>query len=101
MDSRIIGKYVRATLWGKSASGITEIWVITGSGDVVLGHVKWYAPWRMYCFLPERGYDTVFSPDCLDSISTFARDLTKAHVFKRIGALTRVDIAKRKRKKRR
>ena len=40
-----------------------------------LGLVKWYAPWRQYCFFPEN--DTIFNPTCMETIIQFVKDLMK------------------------
>ena len=37
-------------------------------GDI-LGHVKWYAPWRKYCFYVDS--DLVFDAGCLADIQDF------------------------------
>ena len=34
--------------------------------DNYLGEIKWYAPWRKYCFYP--GDSTVFDSKCLQDI---------------------------------
>lgn len=34
-----------------------------------LGLVKWYAPWRQYCFFPCKG--TVWSKGCMQEITFF------------------------------
>ena len=34
-----------------------------------LGIVKWYGPWRQYCFFPSA--ETVFNKNCLDDIILF------------------------------
>lgn len=38
-------------------------------GDDDLGIVKWYPPWRRYCFFPES--DTLFDENCLREIHAF------------------------------
>ena len=38
-----------------------------------LGLVKWYAPWRQYCFFPEN--ETIFNPTCMEQIIQFIKDL--------------------------
>ena len=35
----------------------------SNSDDFLLGWIRWYAPWRRWCFLPCEG--TVWSNDCL------------------------------------
>ena len=42
-----------------------------------LGLVKWYAPWRQYCFFPES--EAIFSRSCLKKIIEF----TQALMFER------------------
>jgi hypothetical protein len=41
------------------------------SGDI-LGEVKWYSPWRQYCFFVE---DAIFSKGCLKDITNFINKL--------------------------
>jgi len=38
-----------------------------------LGIIKWYAPWRQYCFYP--GFETVFNNTCLLDIVEFLNKL--------------------------
>ena len=38
-----------------------------------LGTIKWYAPWRQYCFFPESG--TVFNVSCLNDVNHFIEQL--------------------------
>jgi len=38
-----------------------------------LGIIKWYGPWRQYCFFPEPG--TIFSKGCLFDIYNFIEEL--------------------------
>lgn len=41
----------------------------------LLGMVKWYRPWRQYCFFPKS--DTIFNFSCLEDINKFMRQLAK------------------------
>lgn len=41
--------------------------------DVVLGHIKWYGPWRQYAFFPMPG--TLYNQECLRDISTKISEL--------------------------
>lgn len=41
----------------------------------LLGIVKWYNPWRQYCFYPES--DCVFNMNCLEDINDFIGQLSK------------------------
>ena len=48
----------------------TTVWSCRNlKSDAVLGYVKWYGPWRQYCFVPE--VDTVFSRSCMVDIENF------------------------------
>ena len=47
--------------------------VVAKKGLSVLGKISWWAPWRQYTFLPES--NTIFSPGCLNDISTFIKTL--------------------------
>lgn len=77
--------WIRFDEEGKSASGKTSIWAVASAADkgdsqeqyAVLGSVKWFAPWRRYCFFP--GRQTVYEQDCLREIATFCESKTKAH----------------------
>ncbi len=61
---------------GPSKSGKTQIWAVV-NGDVELGDVMWYGPWRKYCFFPER--DTIFEESCLRDIAAFVHSATRDH----------------------
>ena len=47
--------------------------IVSKSSHQVLGLVKWYGPWRQYCFHPEP--DTVFNWLCMDQITHFVEAL--------------------------
>ena len=40
----------------------------------VLGVVRWYAPWRQYCFYT-MGFDSIFNATCLADIQHFLKQL--------------------------
>jgi hypothetical protein len=42
-----------------------------------LGEIKWYGPWRQYCFFPLE--NTIFNNGCLDEISTKCGAMTNKH----------------------
>ncbi len=44
--------------------------------DNVLGVVKWYGPWRQYCF-SQIALMGVFNASCLDDIAEFIRSLPR------------------------
>ena len=54
-------------------TGKTKIWDVTNNENSAwLGWVKWYAPWRKYCFFPYK--DTVFCSKCLSEIVSFMQE---------------------------
>lgn len=59
---------------------LTNIWVVSTLKDLPLGNVKWYAPWRKYCFFPVAG--TVYAPSYLADIASFIDDEMKARKAK-------------------
>lgn len=48
----------------------TEVYaVMTKDQEVTLGIIKWYAPWRQYCFIPDD--NTIYSKGCIADINDF------------------------------
>jgi len=43
--------------------------ILSKSRGDELGVIKWYGPWRQYCFYPEP--ETIFSRGCLADIATY------------------------------
>ncbi|MFA5151484.1 MAG: hypothetical protein WC554_02875 [Clostridia bacterium] len=43
------------------------------SSRYILAVIRWYAPWRQYCFFPM--FDTVFNNTCLLDIIEFIKNL--------------------------
>ena len=61
-----------------------KTWVygmVSMSQGVKLGIVKWYAPWRQYCFFPED--ETIFNPTCMESIIGFIKELMEERKVQR------------------
>jgi len=55
-------------------TGKTEVYdVLSKSSGGVLGHIKWYSPWRQYCFFPSP--KCVFNNGCLADITGFIMEL--------------------------
>ena len=67
-----IYKYIQFFQIGDT--GKTTIWSIRNikSGEE-LGKVKWYGPWRQYCFFLSQ--PSVYSAGCLEDIVSFIRTL--------------------------
>lgn len=52
----------------------TSVWNCNpNSGGYPLGMVKWYVPWRQYCFNPVS--HTVFNKGCMEDINDFITQL--------------------------
>lgn len=47
--------------------------VISIRSSAILGHIRWYAPWRQYCFMPSPG--CVFNVGCMRDIIAFIGEL--------------------------
>ncbi len=53
----------------------TSVWHCRNQkSNGLLGVVKWYGPWRQYCFLPEP--NTIFNTGCFENINHFIKQLT-------------------------
>jgi len=52
----------------------TKVWqVITiALPNDVIGIVRWYGPWRQYCFVPAE--NTVYNAECLRDIAQFCQE---------------------------
>jgi hypothetical protein len=69
---------------GPSRSGKTREWDVLpfeGNGRE-LGTIKWYGPWRKYCFCPVA--NVVFEQDCLRCIADFCAAKTAEHKRKAV-----------------
>lgn len=48
----------------------TSVWDCHNKrSDYVLGVVKWYGPWRQYCFFPQA--ETIFNVGCMQDVCEF------------------------------
>lgn len=71
-------KWIDAYECGTSPSGKTRIWEIgTREAGILLGYVKWHAPWRKYAFFPVN--NTLYEPDCLRDLADFCEQATQTH----------------------
>lgn len=65
---------------------VTKSWEVRAlGGNDLLGVVKWYAPWRKYCFW---SYASIFEQDCLRDIASFIESETTKHRLARKGGLS-------------
>ena len=54
----------------------TSVWACCNNrSGSELGQIKWYGPWRQYCFFPEM--EMVFSASCLEDINDFIEQLKR------------------------
>ena len=71
-----LGKYMEIEVIENKAK--TQVWKVTSKNHGnSLGIVKWYAPWRQYCFIPEE--KTLFNSSCLLDIQGFLIRLNHNH----------------------
>jgi hypothetical protein len=54
----------------------TTVWVVESRSRASLGEVKWFAPWRRYCFYP---LSCILDASCLREIANFCESETKKH----------------------
>jgi len=72
----IQSKYMKFDKIGDT--GKTEIWdILSKSSGFVLGKIKWYGPWRQYCFYPSP--NSVFNNDCMTDIQKLIKNLQEDH----------------------
>ena len=70
--------YIRFEMNPQDARKKTLTWTVYTLDEwLQLGQVKWYAPWRKYCFFPASV--TVWEEKCLNEISDFIFTHTEAH----------------------
>lgn len=56
----------------------TSVWFVSNAETKEkIGYVKWYGPWRKYCYFPID--QTVYEQDCLRDIANFIENATKEH----------------------
>jgi len=52
----------------------TKQFAVKNTSGLILGYVKWYAPWRRYCFFTDYS-EIVFDAGCLADIQDFINKL--------------------------
>lgn len=76
------GKYMHMVEQPIPTGRKTAIYEISeNAGNAILGHIKWYAPWRGFCWFP--ACETVFDVGCLSQIIFWIRGLNTQHEEKR------------------
>ncbi len=52
-------------------TGVTKRWAVYADRDLtLLGHVRWYAPWRRYTYVSDDG-PVIFDARCLREVVDF------------------------------
>ena len=74
-------QFIRFSKLAPKPGTSTDIWACVNKHHVAqIGIVKWYAPWRQYCFFlnEERSlacYGVVLSAGCMENIAEFCKSL--------------------------
>jgi len=79
VDDIVIDKWIRfIRVWRQRVK--TKVFMVNPkNSDYELGEIRWYSPWRHYCFFPTMRFETVHSDRCLLSISQFLTALNLEH----------------------
>ena len=73
-DSEICYKYIHFVEVEKKPK--TSVWECRNNrSEDTLGRVKWYGPWRQYCFFPEPFAELVLNDGCMRDICHFMGQL--------------------------
>lgn len=67
-DSKYL-EFVRLDLAGRK----TPIVTVHSRREALLGTIRWYGPWRQFCFYPEPA--TIFNVGCMNDIESVIADL--------------------------
>lgn len=78
-------KYLSLQATGPSKSGLTRTYSVSSAASKeVIGFIKWYGPWRRYCFFP--GTDTVWDSNCLGEIKAYLDECNENYKAGRVVA---------------
>ena len=59
-------------------TGVTKRWEIkSNSNGGLFGWIRWYGPWRQYCFFPCEG--TLYNVGCMAPLIAFLSDAQKEY----------------------
>lgn len=71
-EIKVISRYMYVEKYEeKPKTSVYHVYSV--SDDVFLGEVKWWGPWRQYCFFPEEA--TIYSVGCMEDIVKFVKVL--------------------------
>jgi hypothetical protein len=75
--ARLLGKYMVADLVEEKPK--TQVWRVRSRGhDDTLGSIKWFGPWRQYCFFFIADV-AIMSAGCLRDLASFLEELNSKH----------------------
>jgi len=74
----MVYKYIRFVEMDAGARK-TKIWRCESEDGFCLGEVRWYGPWRKYCFMPASESRLVFCAQCLADINAFLEQAMHEH----------------------
>ena len=77
---KTIYKYIHFK-WMCDREKTAEYACLSVASDAHLGTVRWYYPWRQYCFFPHG--NAVFNVGCLDDVKDFIGQLMEQRRMKR------------------
>lgn len=63
-------EFTREDVPGRKTPIVT---VTSRSSGAILGQIRWYGPWRQFCFYPWAG--TIFNVGCMDDIKAQIAEL--------------------------
>lgn len=87
-------KHIYFECEGTSVSGKTKVWSVKAKdGNMFLGEIRWYGPWRRYCFVIDKlSFEDLGEPIkklvyewvCMRSIADFCEKMTKEQREKKV-----------------
>lgn len=73
--SKLAKRYIEFAKLERPEQQVTDRWeVLSLSSGALLGVVRWYGPWRQYCFWPEA--HTIYNYTCMTEVSAFCANET-------------------------
>lgn len=65
-----VSKWIKFVETGDT--GKTKIWSVVSVGHELIGHIKWYGPWRQYCLF-SNGI-SIWNRECLEDVERFIHE---------------------------
>ena len=59
----------------KQSNRKTPIYFIVNKEEDCIGEIKWYGPWRKFCFYPDK--NTVWDSKCLNEVIEVIQQVTE------------------------